>query len=311
MANTRPQIRVLGVGGSGSNTVSRMKKHQIKGIDLVSINTDIQDLRKKKADIKLEIGYKTTRGLGTGMNLKLARKAVEESEDKIEELLEGLDMIFLTGGLGGGTATGALPLIAEMAQEKDILTVAVVTTPFSFEGAQRKKLATIGLKNLRSSVDTLLVIPNDKLLEMEDDLGVREAFKKCDEILRRAIQGISDLLVASGQVNIDFADLKSVMENAGEALFGMGTARGRNRIQKAVEQAITCPLLGFSISGARGALFNIASHGDLQVGEFKKASQLIKEQLQPGSNLVFGTSVDKKLKSGQIRITLIATGVNK
>src|SRR6056297_136004 len=311
MNKFKPKIRVFGVGGSGSNTVSRMKKHQIKGIDLVSINTDIQDLRKKKADIKLEIGYETTQGLGTGMDISLAREAVEESQEKIKELLEDLDMVFLTGGLGGGTATGALPLIAEMAQEMGVLTIVVVTQPFTFEGAQRKKLATIGLKNLRPHADTLLVIPNDKLLNLEEDLGVREAFQRCDEILKRAIQSISDLLIASGQINIDFADLKSVMEDAGPAMFGMGKAHGKDRISKAVEEALNCPLLGFSISGAQGALFNIASRGDLEVGEFKEASEKIKEKLKPKADLVFGTSIDKKLKSGEVRITLIATGVKK
>jgi cell division protein FtsZ len=482
------KIKVVGVGGSGSNALARMKKYQIQGVKLIAVNTDVQDLRKKSADQKIQIGHSLTQGTGSGMRPSVGKMAAEKSSSIIRENLRGADMVFITCGLGGGclqgnslismgdhelkridsltigeevcslstngmskkqvlaavkvgekltrelktrtrsvnastdhpflklnsqkeedilslvwtelenlqrgdivvvqkeeigekissldstlseqalfdslksnlvlkgkekekfrkyftfnkikligeakkeevydltiegshnfiangflvhnTGSGAAPVIARIAKEEGALTIGVVTLPFSFEGAQRKRIATHALEQIRSKVDTLLVIPNDRLLKvMDKKASVREAFSICDQVLKNAIQGISDLIVSSGAVNIDFASLRAVMENAGQALFGMGTATGKGRIERAVAEAIRSPLLDFSFHGAGGALMNVASAGDLSLGELKKASQLISAHLRREAELVFGTSIDKSLKSGQIRITVIATRV--
>ena len=483
------KIKVVGVGGSGSNALARMKKYQIRGVKLIAINTDVQDLRKKSADQKIQIGHSLTQGTGSGMRPSVGKTAAEKSSSIIRENLRGADMVFITCGLGGGclqgnslismgdhelkridsltireevcslstngmskkqvlaavkvgekltrelktktrsvnastdhpflkldprkekedilslawtelenlqrgdmvvvrkeeiggkisnldsalseqalfdslksnlifkgeekekfqkyftfdkiesigearkekvydltiegshnfiangflvhnTGSGAAPVIARIAKEEGALTIGVVTLPFSFEGAQRKRIATHALEQIKSKVDTLLVIPNDRLLRvMDKKASVREAFSICDQVLKNAIQGISDLIVSSGAVNIDFASLRAVMENAGQALFGMGMATGKGRIERAVAEAIRSPLLDFSFHGAGGALMNVASGGDLSLGELKKASQLISAHLRREAELVFGTSIDKSLKSGQIRITVIATKV--
>ncbi len=485
------KIKVIGVGGSGSNALARMKKYQIRGVKLIAINTDVQDLRKKRADQKIQIGHFLTQGTGAGMRPSIGKMAAEKSSSIIRENLRGADMVFITCGLGGGclqggslismgnrgqkridslsigeevyslsaagmskrqvlaaakvgekltqelrtktrsisastdhpflkldsrkkqenglflvwtelknlqrgdkvvvqkkeideeisilnpafpeqtffnslksnlvfagkekekfqkyfafdqieaigearreevydltiegshnfiangflvhnTGSGAAPVIAKIAKEEGALTIGVVTLPFTFEGAQRKRIATRALEQVKSKVDTLLVIPNDRLLKVIDKKSsVREAFSICDQVLKNAIQGISDLIVSSGAVNIDFASLRAVMENAGQALFGMGTATGKRRVEKAVAEAIHSPLLDFSFRGASGALMNVASGGDLSLGELKKASQLISAHLRQQAELVFGTSIDKSLKRGQIRITVIATGVSR
>jgi|AntAceMinimDraft_18_1070375.scaffolds.fasta_scaffold03877_7 cell division protein FtsZ len=483
------KIKVVGVGGSGSNALARMKKYQIQGVKLIAINTDVQDLRKKSADQKIQIGYSLTQGTGSGMRPSVGKMAAEKSSSIIRETLRGSDMVFITCGLGGGclggnslismgnhklkkidsltigeevyslsingmsrkkvletvkvgkkltqelktrtrsinastdhpflklnpqkeregflslawteleslqkgdmvvvqkeeirgeisnlnsvlseqalfdslksnlifkgeekeefqkyftfdkiesideakqeevydlavegshnfiangflvhnTGSGAAPVVARIAKEEGALTIGVVTLPFSFEGAQRKRIATHALERIKSKVDTLLVIPNDRLLKiMDKKASVHEAFLACDQILKNAIQGISDLIVSSGAVNIDFASLRAVMENAGQALFGMGMATGKKRIERAIAEAIRSPLLDFSFSGAGGALMNVASGGDLSLGELKMASQLISTHLRQEAELVFGTSIDRSLKSGQIRITVIATKV--
>jgi len=302
-------IKVLGIGGAGGNAIDRMVQGKIKGIDLIAINTDVQDLKKIRASKKLQIGKESTQGLGTGMNPELGRKAALESKEELIEVLQGADMVFLTAGLGGGTGGGAISVIAEIAKAQGALTVAVVTRPFSFEGSWRTRLADRMLQEVKGKVDTLLVIPNDQILKLSSqDTSVLAAFWKADEILRQAVQGISDLIVVPGIINVDFADLKSIMKNSGKAVFGTGVAKGEKRIETALGLAIHSPLLNMSIKGAKGVLFNVAGSDDLSLAEINEAAQKMKQEVSPQAKIIFGAVQDKNLKPGEIRITLIATG---
>jgi len=303
------KIKVIGVGGSGSNAVSRMMSCKIQGVDMVALNTDIQDLKKIKADFKLQIGKNLTEGLGSGMNPEIGRKAAEEQREEISEILKGTDMIFITCGLGGGTGTGAAPVVAEIAKSLKILTIAVVTKPFSFEGYPRMKIANAGAEILKTKVDTLVVIPNDKILNLiEQDTTLYSAFWMCDEILRQAVQGISGLIMVPGIINVDFADVKSIMHNAGQALLGRGYGKGAKRIEEAVSQAIKSPLVDFSIQGARGILFNVSGGDDLSLDEINEAAKIITKNADPQAKIIFGAVRNPKLKKGEVSVMVIATG---
>ena len=299
----------MGVGGAGGNAIERMMQCKIKGIELIAVNTDMQDLKKIRAHRKIRIGQESTRGLGAGMNPELGKRAAVESREELTEVLKGADMVFVTAGLGGGTGGGAIPVVAEIAKSQGALTIAVVTRPFSFEGIWRGKLAERALLELKSKVDTLLVIPNDQILQIIDqDTSVISAFWKADEILREAVQGISDLIVVPGIINVDFADLKSIMKNSGKAVFGMGQAKGEKRIDQALEEALHSPLLDISIKGAKGILFNVGSSDDVTLSEIQEAAKKVQEQVAPQAKIIFGAVHDKSLKQGEVRITLIATG---
>lgn len=307
----RTKIKVIGIGGAGGNAISRMARAKIQGIDLIAINCDVQDLQKTKANLKLRIGKNLTQGLGTGMNPEIGRLAAEETKEEIKEVLNGADMIFLTAGLGGGTGTGALPVVAEIAKNLGILTVAIVTTPFSFEGIYRARIAKQGLEVLKNKVDTLLVIPNDKVLFQDEKRStLLSAFWACDEVLRQAVQGITDLIILPGIINVDFADLCTIMKNSGPAFFGQGRARGERRVEQAVNQAIHSPLLNLSLRGAKGILFNISGGDDLSLTEINEAAKMITQTTQSGGKIIFGAVHDKKLRRKEIKITVIATGFN-
>ena len=303
------KIKVIGVGGSGSNAVSRMTKCKIKGVELIAINTDAQDLAKTRADFKLRIGKETTEGLGSGMNPEIGRKAALESREEIREVLGDPDMVFITCGLGGGTGTGAAPIIAETAKEKGILTLAVVTKPFSFEGQVRAKIAEKGIKRLKERVDTLISISNDKLLTtLDPNISLVNAFWICDDILRQAVQGISDLILLPGIVNVDFADVKSIMQNSGSALFGVGRAQGEGRAEKAALAAINSPLLDISVKGAKGVLFNVSGGKDISLSEIDEVAKVITREINPEARVIFGAVQSETLKQGEIKVTVIATG---
>ncbi len=305
------KIKVIGVGGSGSNAVSRMMKCKIQGIDLIAINADAQDLKHTFAHQKIRIGKQVTKGLGTGMNPEVGRKAAEENKEEIEKVLKGSDMVFITCGLGGGCGSGASSVVAEIAKKQGALTIAVVTKPFFFEGNQRQAIAEKALKNLREKVDTLLIIPNDKVLSLIDkETTLLSAFWACDEVLREAVQGISDLIVFPGIINVDFADLKAIMKNSGPALFGIGYGKGENRIEEAVNQAINSPLLDFSIQGAKGLLFNVSGGRDISLEEVRNIANIITKHTSPRAKVIFGAVQDKNLSKGEIKITVIATGFN-
>lgn len=304
-----PKIKVAGIGGSGGNAVSRMMKCKIKGVELVAFNTDAQDLQKARSHTKLRIGKKITQGLGSGMNPEIGKKAALESREEIAEKLKGADMVFITCGLGGGTGTGASPLVAETAKNLGALTVAVVTKPFSFEGVFRKKIAEAGLRKLKEKVDTLVVIQNDKLLEVLDPkTPVSNAFWACDDILRQAVQGISDLIVLPGIINVDFADVKTILKDSGTALFGVGRAKGEKRAEEAARLALKSPLLDISCQGAKGVLFNISGGRDISLAEIDAAARIITQEVNPEAKIIFGAVQDEKLKEGEIKVTLIATG---
>lgn len=309
MINTK--IKVIGIGGAGSNAVSRMVACKIQGVELTVINCDAQDLQKAKADFKLRIGKKLTQGLGAGMNPEIGRLAAEENKEEINQLLRGADMVFITCGLGGGTGTGASPVVAEIAKNLGALVVVVATTPFSFEGAYRTQVAKKGLEVLKNKVDTLLIIHNDKvLLQGDKNTTLLSAFWTCDEVLRQAVQGITDLIMLPGIINVDFADVKTIMQNAGPAFFGQGRARGERRVETAVNLAINSPLLDFSIGGARGILFNISGGDDLSLAEIAEASKIITQNAAARARVIFGAVQDPKLQRGEIKITVIATGFN-
>jgi len=302
-----PKIKVIGVGGSGSNTVSRMAKFQMNEVELLAVNTDAQALHFSKADKKILIGKDVTKGLGTGMDADLGRKSAQESNKEILENLKGADMVFITCGLGGGTGSGASPIIAEISKELGILTIAVVTTPFSFEGLERKKVAESALNNLKERVDSLLVVSNDKLLRIIDEkTTVSDAFLLCDDILREAVQSITDLILMPGIINVDFASVVSIMKNSGRALFGVGKTSGENRAARAAESAINSPLLDFSIQGSKGVLFS-ASGNDITLNEIQEAAKIITKNVDPKAQIIFGAVKDKNLKKGEIKITVIAT----
>lgn len=303
------RIRVIGIGGSGKNAVNHMINSKVRGVDFVAVNTDAQDLHHSEAKKKIHIGKNLTRGLGTGMDPEMGRRAVEETKEEIQEAMKGADMVFIACGLGGGTGTGAAPVIARTAKELGALTVGVVTKPFSFEGNQRMRIAEVGLEELRQSVDALIVVPNDRLLAtINKDTPVKSAFAMCDDILKQAVEGISDLITTPGTINIDFADIRAVMEGAGGALMGIGRASGEKRAEEAAKLAINSPLLEVSINGAKGVLFSIAGGDDLTMFEIHDAAKLITESVDPNAKIIFGTVRDEKLKKGEIKITVIASG---
>ncbi|MCR4311127.1 MAG: cell division protein FtsZ [Candidatus Taylorbacteria bacterium] len=303
------RIKVLGVGGSGKNAINHMINSKVKGVEFIAVNTDAQDLHNTLAKKKIHIGKNLTRGLGTGMNPELGKRAVEETKEEIQEAIKGADMVFIAGGMGGGTCTGAAPVVAKTAKEIGALTVAVVTKPFFFEGAQRMRLAEQGLEELRKSVDAIIIIPNDRLLStISKETTARAAFGMCDEILKQAVEGISDLITTPGVINIDFADIRAIMENAGSALMGIGSASGEKRAEEAAKAAINSPLLELSIHGAKGVLFSIAGGDDLTMFEIQDAAKVITESIDPGAKVIFGTVRDEKLKKGEVKITVIASG---
>ena len=304
-------IKVVGIGGGGGNAISRMRSNFLKGVDFIAINTDVQDLEYCNAKIKIHIGKNLTKGLGTGMNPELGRQAAEETRAEIVEVLKGADLVFLTAGLGGGTGSGAIPVLAEAAKELGALTIAVVTKPFTFEGAQRSRIAQDALMKLRDKVDTMIIIPNDRIFSVIDkDTPLVKAFAKVDDILKDAILGIADLIAMPGIINLDFADVKAIMHEAGTALVGIGIASGPDRATKAARQALTSPLLEISIEGARGVLFGVSGSKDLKMGEINDIAKIVSESIDSNAKIIFGTYYDTKLKAGQIKVTIIATGFN-
>jgi cell division protein FtsZ len=303
------RIKVIGAGGSGKNAINHMINSKVKGVDFIAINTDAQDLHHSLAKKRIHIGKNLTRGLGTGMNPEMGKRAVEETKEEIQEVLKGADMVFVACGLGGGTGSGGSPGVARIAKELGALTVGVVTKPFFFEGQQRSKIADAALEELRKEVDAIIVIPNDRLLSTIDkNTTVKNAFSMCDEILRQAVEGISDLITTPGLINIDFADIRTVMENAGSALMGIGSASGENRAIEAAKLAINSPLLDVSINGAKGVLFSIAGGEDLTMFEIQDAAKVITESIDPQAKVIFGTVRDDKLKKNEVKITVIAAG---
>lgn len=307
---TFARIKVVGIGGSGKNVVNHMINSKVKGVDFIVINTDAQDLHNSLAKKRIHIGKNLTKGLGAGMNPEVGKRAAEETREEIQEALKNADMVFVAGGEGGGTGTGAAPIVAKIAKEMGALTVGVVTKPFSFEGQQRMKLAEQGLEQLRDCVDSLIVIPNDRLLStVSKDTTARQAFAMCDEILKQAVEGISDLITTPGTIgNIDFADIRAVMENSGSALMGVGTANGDKRAEDAAKAAINSPLLDLSIHGAKGVLFSIAGSEDLTMFEIQDAAKMITESIDPGAKVIFGTVMDPRIKKGDVRVTVVAAG---
>jgi len=310
--NTFAKIKVLGVGGGGGNAVSNMiKSSQIKGVEFVAVNTDAQALLACQAETKIQIGEKLTGGLGSGADPKVGKEAAEETKDRIREFLFGADMVFITAGMGGGTGTGASPVIAEIAKEVGALTVAVVTRPFLFEGTRRIVTADEGIDALKKQVDTLIVVPNQRLMDVIDkNLTLIEAFKMADSVLSQGVQGISDLITTPGLINVDFADVKTIMSNAGTALMGMGSGVGENRAQTAARAAISSPLLETSIEGAKGMLFNIVGGTDLTMNEVSQAAEIIAKTTDADANVIFGASIDPGLID-QVKITVIATGFDE
>ena len=304
-------IKVIGVGGGGGNALNRMIEDNLKGVEFIAINTDKQALEESKAGSKIQIGDKLTRGLGAGANPEIGECSAEESKAEIAEVIKGADMVFITSGMGGGTGTGATPIIAEISKEMGILTVAVVTKPFPFEGKRRMIQADKGIENLKQNVDTIITIPNEKLLQVvEKDTSVEEAFFMTDNILRQGVQGISDLITIPGLVNLDFADVKTIMLDTGVAHMGIGRASGENRAAEAARQAIHSPLLETSIDGASGVLINVTGGKDLGLLEINEAAELVQKAVDPEANIIFGAVIDEKLKD-EIVITVIATGFNK
>ncbi|HEY9585566.1 MAG TPA: cell division protein FtsZ [Candidatus Paceibacterota bacterium] len=302
------RIKVVGPGGSGRNAINHMVRSKVSGVEFIVANTDAQDLHNSLASRKIHIGKNLTRGLGTGMNPELGRRAAEETKEEIQEALKGADMVFIASGMGGGTGTGASPIIARTAREQGALTIAVVTKPFFFEGAQRMLLAEKGLEELEKEVDALIVIPNDKLLNTAKDTTLLSAFAQCDEVLRQAVEGISDLITTPGLINVDFADIRAVLADAGTALMGIGTATGENRAVEAAQMAINSPLLDISINGARGVLFAIAGSEDMTMNEIQEAAKVITESVDANAKVIFGAIIDQKLRKGEIKITVIASG---
>lgn len=306
--DTLATIKVCGVGGGGGNAIARMIAARVRGVDFIAINTDAQALVTNPAPIKVQIGKDTTKGLGAGADFEIGRKSAEENKDEIYEVLKGSDMVFVTYGTGGGTGTGAGPMVAQIAKELGALTVGVVTKPFSFEGLRRKKAAEIGIEELRDKVDTLITIPNDRLLQVIDKkTSLPDAFGIVDDILRQGVQGISDLITVPGIINVDFADVRTIMLDAGSALMGIGRASGENRAIESARQAIDSPLLELSIDGAMGILYNITGGPDMTMYEVEEASKAITEAAHPEANIIFGAIVDDAM-SGEIKITVIATG---
>ncbi len=305
---TFAKITVVGVGGSGNSAINRMIDAGLKGIDFLAINTDAQALHHNSAAKKIHIGQNVTRGLGAGMDPSVGRLAAEETQDQIKESLKGVDMVFITCGLGGGTGTGAAPVVANIARELGALTVGVVTTPFSFEGAHRMNIAQVGMRDIREHVDTIITIPNDQLLKIVDKkTSLLDSFKVVDDVLRQGVQGISEIITVPGLINVDFADVKTIMQSAGSALMGIGESSGENRALEAAQQAIDSPMLDLSIDGARGILFTITGSPDLSMDEVNEAARLITSSADPESKIIFGAIIDENLED-TIKVTVIATG---
>ena len=314
MAEVKPdietfaKIKVFGVGGGGGSAITRMIQENLRGVDFVAVNTDVQALQQNPAEEKVSIGKTVTRGLGAGMNPDLGRRAAEENANDVRNIISGADMIFLTGGLGGGTGSGALPEIAKIAREAGALTVAVVTKPFTFEGAQRKRIADDAYAELSEHVDTIITIPNDRVLQIIDKkTSLLEAFQIVDDVLRQGVQGISEIITLPGLINVDFADVKAIMENAGSALMGIGTASGENRAVEAAKLAIASPLLELSIDGAKGILFTVTGSSDLAMYEVAEAAKVITGSADDDAKVIFGANVDDSLED-EVRITVVATG---
>lgn len=303
------RIRVVGTGGSGCNAVNHMVNAKVRGVEYIAVNSDAQDLHHSLAKKKIHIGKNLTRGLGAGGNPDMGRRAAEETREEIANALKGSDMIFITGGMGGGTGTGASPVVGKIARESGALTVGVVTKPFSFEGQERMRLALQGIEELKKEVDALITIPNDRLLAIVDkETSIKNAFAICDDVLKQAVEGISDLITMPGIINVDFADIRSVMENAGSALMGVGISSGEKRAEEAARSAINSPLLEVSITGAKGVLFAIAGGNDLGMLEVQDAARVITESIDPHAKVIFGAIQDDKLKKNEIKVTVIATG---
>jgi cell division protein FtsZ len=301
-------IKVIGVGGGGNNAVNRMIEHGVQGVEFIAVNTDAQALNLSKAEIKMQIGSKLTRGLGAGANPEVGKKAAEESREQVEEALRGADMVFVTAGMGGGTGTGAAPVIAQIAKDLGALTVGVVTRPFTFEGRKRAMQAAGGISSMKESVDTLIVIPNDRLLEIVDkNTPMLEAFREADNVLRQGVQGISDLIAKPGLINLDFADVKTIMSNRGSALMGIGVATGESRATEAAKKAISSPLLETSIDGAQGVLMNITGGNNLSLYEVQEAADIVASASDQEVNMIFGSVINENLKD-EIIVTVIATG---
>lgn len=307
------KIKVIGIGGAGCNTIFRLIAANIKNVELISVNTDAQDLKKKDAHVKLRIGEKTTKGLGAGMKPEIGALSAKENFKEIDDLLKGADIIFLTAGLGGGTGSGATPVIAEMAKKNGILTIGVVTMPFSFEGKKRKKIAQNSLEELEKVIDTIVIIPNDKLMELVPaKASVEEAFAKCDELLKEAVESISNVILNPGILNVDFADIKEVLRKGGAAYFGIGRAEGKDRILRAIDKAIYSPINTFSLEKTNGILFNVSSGTDnVYLSEVKKIAEAIRKKVSPSAKIIFGACFDNTLKKDEIRITIIATSSDK
>ena len=304
------QIKVIGVGGAGCNAVNRMVQYGLQGVEFIAVNTDKQALTMNKGDNKIQIGEKLTKGLGAGADPEIGRKAADESRDLIQEALRGADMVFITAGMGGGTGTGAAPIVAQCAKEMGILTVGVVTKPFTFEGRVRMRNAEAGIENLKPAVDTLITIPNDKLIALVGKASLPDALRVADDVLRQGIQGISDLIAVPAMINLDFADVKTIMKEKGMAHMGIGTACGEKRASEAAKQAVESPLLETSIDGAKGILMNITGGPDLSLLEVNEAAELIQQSADPDANIIFGADIDESMGDA-IRITVIATGFDK
>ena len=306
---TFARIKVIGIGGSGCHAVTRMVERKIRGVDFIAVNCDAQDLHQSKASAKIHIGKNLTKGLGAGMNPEIGRQAAEENRDEIADAVKGADMVFVTCGLGGGTGTGAAPIIAEVAKESGALTVGVVTRPFAFEGAQRARIADDGWMKLRDRVDALITIPNDRLLTLVDKAtSLLAAFHVCDDVLRQAVAGISDLITLPGLINVDFADVRAVMQDTGSAIMGVGIASGEDRAATAARAAVSSPLLDIAVDGAKGVLFNVSGGPDMTMWEINEAAKVITESIDKDAKLIFGAVHDERLKKGELKITVIATG---
>ncbi len=303
------RIKVIGVGGSGGNAVNHMVNQKVKGVDFIAVNTDAQDLHNSLAKKRIHIGKNLTKGLGTGMSPDLGRKAIEETKEEVQEAIKGSDMVFISCGLGGGTGSGASPIVANISRESGALTVAVVTKPFFFEGQHRGRIANEALAALRQEVDAIIVIPNDRLLNnISKETTAKNAFAMCDDVLKQAVEGMSDLITTPGIINVDFADVKAILKDAGSALMGIGIASGEKRAEEAARTALNSPLLDVSINGARGVLFSIAGNDDLTMFEIQDAAKIITESMDPDAKVIFGTIKDEKLNKGEVKVTIIASG---
>jgi cell division protein FtsZ len=311
-SNHQARIKVVGIGGGGGNALSRMREDfGVRGVEFIAINTDAQDLENCRARRRIHIGKNITRGLGTGMNPEVGRQAAEENRSEIVEALRGADLVFITAGLGGGTGSGGAPIVAEAAKEIGALAVSVVTKPFSFEGSQRAKIAEEAAGKLKERSDTLIIVPNDRIFSIiQKDTPILKAFSHIDDVLKNAVQGIAELIAMPGMINVDFADVKSVMEDAGSALVGIGIAGGQDRAVAAIEQAINSPLLELSIEGARGVLLAVSGGRDLAMSEINEIAQMVREAVDPDAKIIFGAYQDRRLAKGKFKVVLVATGFN-